>query len=48
MSGPGEHWPDGTIRVDSGEGDFRIELVDKKGGNMEEWPPDLRVREMPT
>lgn len=25
-----------------------LELRDRKGGSMEEWPPDLRVRELPT
>ena len=27
--------------------DCRIRLRDPKGGNMDEWPEDLRVREMP-
>lgn len=27
--------------------DVRIHLRDRKGGDMEEWPEDLRVREMP-
>jgi hypothetical protein len=27
---------------------FMVQLADKKGGDMEEWPDDLRVREMPT
>ncbi len=26
---------------------FPLELADKKGGDMEEWPADLRVRELP-
>jgi protein gp37 len=27
--------------------DVRIRLLDTKGGDMSEWPPDLRVRELP-
>lgn len=27
--------------------DCRVHLIDKKGGDMEEWPEDLRIREMP-
>lgn len=48
----------GTIRLVRGEpytenrrGDripFRLKLNDRKGGDMAEWPEDLRVREMPT
>ena len=25
----------------------RVRLKDKKGGSIEEWPPDLRIREFP-
>jgi len=35
-------WPDGT-----GTDVNRIRLKDKKGGDMSEWPEDLRVRQMP-
>lgn len=27
--------------------DVRVRLADKKGGDVEDWPPDLRVREFP-
>jgi len=31
------------------QGDLvRVHLRDRKGGNMHEWPPDIRVREFPT
>lgn len=33
-------WTDGEA--------FAFDLADKKGGNIKEWPEDLRVREMPT
>jgi hypothetical protein len=29
------------------EGGLALKLVDRKGGDLEEWPPDLRVREFP-
>jgi hypothetical protein len=35
-------WPDGT-KTDC----HSVLLKDSKGGNMEEWPADLRVRQMP-
>lgn len=35
------------IRVDPNDGVKRIVLLDKKGGDMEEWPELLRVREFP-
>lgn len=46
-SSPGEHWPTGTKHEDTMLGHWRARLNDKKGGAMEEWPPDLRIREMP-
>jgi hypothetical protein len=41
-----EHDLDGT-RDDYQGAPVRIHLKDKKGGDPEEWPADLRVREMP-
>lgn len=48
-------WPDPDVEYDihgfreEYQGaDCRIRLRDPKGGNMDEWPVDLRVREMPT
>lgn len=39
-------WGDATIQAN---GDFiQIHLNDKKGGDITEWPEDLRVREFPT
>jgi protein gp37 len=46
MDGTPNVWPEGTKR-ESLPGEFRIVLQDKKGGDMAEWPKDLRVREMP-
>jgi protein gp37 len=40
-------WPTGILRNDTGEGNWRPMLRDRKGGNMAEWPEDLRVREYP-
>lgn len=47
-------WPDPDVqhhingfREDYQGADCRIRLHDKKGGLMEEWPEDLRVRQMP-
>jgi len=47
-------WPDPDVeydihgyREDYQGADCRIRLRDKKGGNPEEWPEDLRVREFP-
>jgi protein gp37 len=48
IAGPGETWPRGTGLLDTGEGHFRKHLSDSHGGNMEEWPEDLRVREFPS
>lgn len=47
----GGDWPEGT-RFGNRTGDQKwngrqVILRDKKGGNMEEWPSDLRVREFP-
>lgn len=47
MTNPGEHWPGSTKLVDDRKGGFRAALVDRKGGDMAEWPEDLRVREWP-
>lgn len=50
ISRPGQHWPMDTrkqdINFETGLG-FRILLRDSKGGDLEELPPDLRVREFP-
>jgi protein gp37 len=52
------HWPE-TLDLDAVEdhihgyredyqgADCRVRLVDRKGGDPGEWPPDLRVREVP-
>lgn len=48
MSIPGEHWPNDSALEDTGEGHFTKRLIDKKGGDMDEWPEDLCVREFPT
>jgi protein gp37 len=45
-------WPEGTktSEDDLGPGlglGWRVHLRDRKGGDMAEWPADLRVREMP-
>lgn len=45
---PGGHWPVVTAREDTGLGHWRYWLRDRKGGAMDEWPDDLRVREWPT
>lgn len=37
---PTRKWPDSEI-------EYGLKLRDRKGGNMEEWPADLRVREFP-
>lgn len=53
MSSPGGHWPSGTVRESAGpryteaEPAFFVRLKHKKGGDMAEWPEDLRVREFP-
>lgn len=44
---PEQHWPDGTLKNDNGNGRFRIMLREKSGANLAEWPEDLRVQEFP-
>lgn len=46
-SSPGQRWPSGVNLEDAGKGNFRALLRDRKGGEMSEWPADLRVRQMP-
>lgn len=47
ISGPGEHWPT-PVNIRNQEDDrFRVHLQDHKGGDMSEWPEDIRVREYP-
>lgn len=46
-SGPGEHWPAGTQKEDTGRGYFAIKLKDRAGADPSEWPEDLRVQEWP-
>jgi hypothetical protein len=48
-------WPSGTVIEDDPDGfterhqgaPVRVRLKHAKGGHMEEWPEDLRVREFP-
>lgn len=40
-------WPEGAALTDDNFGGFHIHLEDRKGGSMDEWPEDLRVREFP-
>jgi hypothetical protein len=41
-------WPAGTNYIPEGKpGGPRVLLRDRKGGDMDEWPEDLRVREFP-
>lgn len=47
MSGPGEHWPLGSTLMDTCKGHFQKRLIDKKGGDINEWPEDLRIRKFP-
>lgn len=50
-----DNWPDGTETDDWHEdparqyqgADARILLADPKGGDLDEWPEDLRIREFP-
>lgn len=45
---PEQCWPPAICRlIEKAEDPHRIPLPTKKGGNMEEWPRDLRVREYP-
>ena len=48
ITSPGQHWPRETGLHDTGLGYWRKYLVDRKGGDMSEWPEDLRVREFLT
>lgn len=45
-SGPDEHWPGKTEKLDTGMGDWRVLLKDRAGADPSEWPQDLRVREL--
>lgn len=42
-------WPEETVTAprDRHKWQRRVVLKDRKGGNMAEWPEDLRVREYP-
>jgi hypothetical protein len=40
-------WPNDGLDVDTRRGNWRRILNDNKGGDWEEWPMDLRVREYP-
>jgi protein gp37 len=50
---PGQHWPVSDIRPAMSEFEFggnvlwRHHLHSKKGGDITEWPKDLRIREFP-
>lgn len=46
ISRPGQRWPLNTKMHDGG-GLWSVELKDSHGGDMAEWPEDLRVREFP-
>lgn len=45
-SKPGEHWLVPTTSRDV-DGAFEMQLRDPKGGDPDEWPEDLRVRQFP-
>jgi len=50
ISTPTTRWPTRNIGVnakDTGKGTFKVLLKDKKGGDMDEWPLDLRIRQFP-
>ena len=52
MSSPGQHWPRDMLRVHLSrktETDpaFEVQLDHVKGGDLDEWPEDLRVQEFP-
>ena len=47
LTGPGQHWPEGTQKVDNGHGTFDVSLGHYKGAEPDEWPEDLRVRNWP-
>lgn len=40
-------YPDGELCCGGGAADALLALKDRKGGNMTEWPEDLRIREFP-
>jgi protein gp37 len=46
-NGPSNVWPRSDGSFDTGRGAYRKHLIDKKGGDMSEWPEDLRVRQFP-
>lgn len=46
ISAYGEHWPMRTFRRDM-HGWWRVELKHRKGGDPEEWPTKLRLRQFP-
>lgn len=50
-SGPGQHLPMGVKRLEcegpDGRRGWELLLKDRKGGDIAEWPEDLRVREFP-
>jgi protein gp37 len=47
-AGPSNLWPHHAKLSDPHEGvGYRVQLRDRKGGDMQEWPDDLRVREFP-
>lgn len=47
--GGGESWPMGTNYIDTGYqgAPVLVKLWDRKGGDLEEWPESLRIREFP-
>lgn len=47
IAGPGEHWPDHVETTSTSGHGWRVRLQDGHGGDMAEWPEDLRVREFP-
>jgi len=52
MSSPGGHWPSGMARepiprITNEDPPFVVRLKHKKGGDLAEWPEDLRIREFP-
>jgi protein gp37 len=51
VSKPGGYWPEGTVTEDlavsTGKSGWGVRLRDSHGGDMSEWPEDLRVREFP-
>lgn len=47
MDGVPDVWPNDGNNVDTRRGNWRKILIDPKGGDWNEWPEDLRVREYP-